>query len=325
MKKAFLGIVFFSCFLGISAKETGKPKYDIIVAKDSSGNFTSVQEAINSVRGIMTERKTIFIKNGVYKEKIVVPTHAINITLIGEDKEKTIITWDDHANIILPGTSKPMGTFKTYTLLVQGHGFKAENLTIENNAPQLGQAVALHVEGDKAVFVNCRILGNQDTIYAGSQTSRQYYKNCYIEGTTDFIFGSATAYFDQCEIHSKKNSYITAPSTPQEKPYGFVFYQCKLTADSDITKVYLGRPWRPYGASAFVKCEMDSHILPEGWDNWRNPENEKTARFIEIANTGAGADTSKRVSWSRQPDNPQAKNYTLKKVFTSAEEIWDPK
>ncbi|MDR1679235.1 MAG: pectin esterase [Prevotellaceae bacterium] len=321
MKKILI-ILLTACCFSLSANEV---KYDIIVAQDGSGNFTSVQEAINSVRGVMTERKTIFIKNGIYREKVVVETHSMNITLVGEDVEKTIISWGDHANMSLPGTDKPMGTFKTYTLLVQGHGFRAENLTIENNAEPLAQAVALHAEGDKAVFVNCRFLGNQDTIYAGNHLSRQYYKNCYIEGTTDFIFGSATVYFEHCSIYSKKNSYITAPSTPQENPFGFVFFQCKLTAAEGINKVYLGRPWRPYGASAFIECVLGSHILPAGWDNWRNADNEKTARFVEINNTGAGADISQRVTWSKQLDKSQEKNYSLEKVFTTIEDTWNPK
>jgi pectinesterase len=315
--------ILTACLLLTIVSVAYAKKYDIVVAQDGSGNFTTVQAAINSVRAVMAERKTIFIKKGTYREKVVVSTDVINVTLIGEDRDSTIITWADHANIIPPGAEKKMGTFKTYTLLVQGHGFHAVNLTIENNAPQLGQAVALHVEGDKAIFVNCRILGNQDTIYVGSQTSRQYYKNCYIDGTTDFIFGSGTAYFDKCEIHSKKNSYITAPSTPQDNPYGLVFNRCKLTADSTITKVYLGRPWRPYGETVYVKCELGKHILPAGWDNWRNPENEKTARFAEVGNTGPGADLSGRVAWSQQVCGCKANYYTPKEILKGCDK-WNP-
>jgi len=321
MKRSVYLLCLLFTFLSLSAQD--KTKYDIVVAQDGSGNYTTIQEAINSVRGMMAERKTIFIKKGIYKEKIVVPTHALNISLIGEDKNQTVITWSDHANMPIPGTETKMGTFKTYTLLVQGHGFRAENLTIENNAPQLGQAVALHVEGDKAIFINCRILGNQDTIYAGSETSRQYFKNCYIEGTTDFIFGPSVAYFDECEIHSKKDSYISAPSTPSYKEFGFVFYKCKLTADSTVTKVYLGRPWRPYGESVYVKCEMGKHILPEGWDNWRSAENEKTARFIELGNTGPGADVRERVKWVLHVCECKAKEFSVKKVLAGCDK-WNP-
>lgn len=314
--------VFF-IFVGFSLSAQDAPKYDIVVAQDGSGNFTSIQEAISSVRAMMTERKTIFIKKGVYKEKIVVPTTTLNVWLIGEDKDSTIITWDDHANMPIPGTDIKMGTFRTYTLLVQGHGFRAENLTIENNAPQLGQAVALHVEGDKAIFSNCKILGNQDTVFAGNELSRQYYLNCYIEGTTDFIFGPSVAYFEKCQIHSKKDSYITAPSTPKNNEFGFIFYNCKLTADSTVTKVYLGRPWRPYGQSVFVHCEMGKHILPAGWDNWRNPENEKTARFYELGNTGPGSDVSQRVKWAPYVCDCKAKDFSAKKVLAGCDK-WVP-
>lgn len=318
-------IVFFLLLslTSISLFSEEKPKYDIVVALDGSGNFTSIQEAVNSVRGMMAERKTIFIKNGIYKEKVVVPTHVMNLTIIGEDKFKTVLTWADHANMPTPGTDKKMGTFRTYTLLVQGHGFRAQNITIENNAPQLGQAVALHVEGDKAMFVNCRVLGYQDTIYAGSETSRQYYQDCYIEGTTDFIFGSSVAFFQACQIHCKKDSYITAPSTPQYKKYGFVFNECTISADSTITKVFLGRPWRPYGSSVFLSCTMSSCVRAEGWDNWKNAENEKTARFYEYNNTGEGAWKTGRVNWAKKLSKCMAKSYSAKKVLAGCDN-WNP-
>jgi pectinesterase len=319
MRRKAIGIVCFVFFTVISYAA----KYDIVVAHDGTGNFTTIQEAISSVRGIMMERKTIFVKKGIYKEKVIVPTHIMNVSLIGEDKDSTILTWADHANMPIPGTDKKMGTFKTYTLLVQGSGFRMENMTVENNAPQLGQAVALHVEGDKAVFINCKILGNQDTIYAGNELSRQYYKDCYIEGTTDFIFGSATVFFKHCIIHSKKNSYITAPSTPEYNKYGFVFYRCRLTADEGVGKVYLGRPWRPYGQSVFVMCEMGSHILPAGWDNWRNPDNEKTARFGEMESSGPGANKSERVAWSSQICKCRKKEFSMKKVLKGCDN-WNP-
>lgn len=320
--KRIITLLLFVC-VGLSLFAQEKPKYDIVVAQDGSGNFTSIQEAINSVRAEMAERKTIFIKNGTYHEKLIVSSSAVNISLIGEDQFRTIITWNNHANDTLPGEKKKMGTFKTHTLLVQANGFRAENLTIENNAPQLGQAVSLHVEGDKAVFVNCRMLGNQDTIYIGKDNSRQYYLNCYVEGTTDFIFGAGVAYFEGCQIHSKKDSYITAPSTPQDKNYGIIFNHCKLTADSSITKVYLGRPWRPYGMTVYMNCEMGKHILATGWDNWRNPENEKTARFIEINNSGIGADLAGRVAWSKKLKKSNEKIYALDKAFSECD-TWNP-
>lgn len=284
-------------------------EYNIVVSRDGTGNFRNLQDAVNSIRAYMANRTSIFIKNGVYKEKVVVPAWVTNLTLIGESVDKTIITWDDHANI------DKMGTFKTYTLWIQGNGFRAENITIENNAAQLGQAVALHVDGDKAVFINCRLLGNQDTLLTANQESRQYFENCYIEGTTDFIFGPATVWFENCQIHSKKNSYITAASTVQEKKYGYIFNKCHFTADSGVTKVYLGRPWRPYAATIFMNCELGDHILPQGWDNWNNPENEKTARFSEYKNFGPGSYTQERVKWSHQLTEIESKIYTQENVF----------
>lgn len=312
MKRIFLLIISISIYLNSLSQE-----YNIVVSRDGTGNFRNVQDAINSIRAYMANTTTIFIKNGVYKEKVIVPSWVTNLTMIGESVEKVIITWDDHANI------DKMGTFKTYTFWVQGNGFRAENITFENNAAQLGQAVALHVDGDKAAFINCRLLGNQDTLLTANQESRQYYEGCYIEGTTDFIFGPATVWFEKCHIHSKKNSYVTAASTVQERKFGYIFNNCRLTADDGITKVYLGRPWRPFASTLFMNCELGSHILPEGWENWKNPENEKTARYWEYKNFGPGSKTTDRVKWSHQLTDDEAKLYTIENVF-ARDDKWIP-
>ncbi len=309
-------ILFIALFCGFFAQAQ---TYDIIVAKDSSGNFTTIQEAVNSVRDYRPEGETkIFIKKGVYKEKLVISAQKTNITLIGEDVNETIITWDDHANI------NKMGTFKTYTVLILGNDFRAENITFENNAPQLGQAVAVHVEGDRVVFKNCRLLGNQDTLFTGNGNSRQLYLSCYIEGTTDFIFGPATAWFENCTIHSKRNSYVTAASTPENHEFGYVFNRCMLTAAEGIEKVYLGRPWRAYAAVLFLHCSLGAHILPAGWHNWGDPAREKTSRYAEYQNTGAGADTSQRVAWSRRLTDDEAKKYTIENAMKGCDG-WEPK
>ena len=284
---------------------------DIVVSPDGTGDFRTVQEAVSSVRNYRPEKRTvILLKKGIYREKLVIPASQTNITLVGEDVNHTIITWNDHAKI------NNMGTFRTYTVLVQGEGFTAENITFENNAEPLGQAVAVHVEADRVMFRNCRLLGNQDTLFTGTDGSRQYYEHCYIEGTTDFIFGPATAWFEGCTIHSKKNSYVTAASTGAARPFGYVFNRCTLTAAAGVNKVYLGRPWRPYAAVVFMHCTLGAHILPAGWDNWRNPDNEKTARYAEYKNTGPGAPVEERVGWSRQLTDAEAATYTLTGVFT---------
>lgn len=277
-----------------------------------------LSEAMEGIRAFMDYKVTVFIKKGVYKEKVIVPAWLQNVDFIGEDAETTVITYDDHANI------DNMGTFRTYTLKVEGTMLTFRNLTIENSAAQLGQAVALHTEGDKLRFFNCRFLGNQDTVYTGRANSRLYFSNCYIEGTTDFIFGPATALFVGCIIHSKKDSYITAASTPADVRVGYVFKNCRLTADSNVTKVYLGRPWRPYASTVFIGCEMGRHICPAGWDNWRNPDNENTARYAEYNNSGEGASTSGRVSWSVKLKKSEAVVYDDISYIYSISDSWNP-
>lgn len=300
-------------------------KYDnpdtIVVARDGTGEFRNISEAIEVCRAFMDYHKVIYVKRGTYKEKLEIPTHLTNIEICGEDALTTIITWDDHANIMMPsaydpiaierhptadtqhptpGNYHPIGTFRTFTLRVCGSDITLKNITIENNSARLGQAVALHTEGDRLRFIGCRFLGHQDTVYTGRGGTRLLFRDCYIEGTTDFIFGPSTAWFENCTIKSKADSYITAASTPADVEYGYVFNRCHLIADEGVTKVYLGRPWRPYAYTLFMNCTLGSHIVPAGWENWRNPDNEKTARYAEYNNSGEGANTKQRVSWSRQ-------------------------
>ena len=289
----------------------------IVVSRDGTGNFRTLQEAIESARAFMDYTVTIYVRNGVYKEKVIVPSWVENIDIIGEDRDKTIITYDDHANI------NKMGTFRTYTVKVEGSDITFKNLTIENNAAQLGQAVALHTEGDRLKFINCRILGNQDTIYTGAKFTRLYFKDCYIDGTTDFIFGPSTALFEDCIIHSKRNSYVTAASTPKEAKYGYVFKHCKLTAEPGVDKVYLGRPWRPYAYTLFIECELGKHIVSAGWHNWGKQSNEETARYMEYKNTGEGANASERVAWSKQLTKKEAETVTVDAIFRTQSD-WNP-
>ena len=294
----------------------------IIVARDGTGQFRNIADAIEVCRAFMDYHKVIYIKKGTYKEKLIIPQWVQNIELCGESREETIITYDDHANILYPPTGKGMGTFRTYTVKVEANHITFKNLTIENNAARLGQAVALHTQGDCLKFVNCRFLGHQDTIYTGMEGTRLYFDHCYIEGTTDFIFGPSTVWFEQCTIHCKANSYITAASTPKHIPFGYIFNQCTITAASDVQKVYLGRPWRDYGYTLFMHCDLPKQIRPEGWHHWQK-EREQTARYLEFENTGEGAATEKRASWSRQLTKKEAKGITLENVFLRNEE-WHP-
>ncbi|MET3881286.1 pectinesterase [Chitinophagaceae bacterium OAS944] len=298
----------------------------LVVAQDGSGNYKTIQEAVNAMRDFSQERVTIFIKKGVYKEKLVIPSWKTNIKLEGESRDSTIITNDDFSGKPLPGGKDvtsgrdKFSTFNSYTVLVKGNDFWAENLTIQNSSGRVGQAVALHAEGDRCVVFNCSLLGNQDTLYVGIDSSRQYYKDCFIEGTTDFIFGPATVLFERCTVKSLSNSYITAASTTPAQKFGLVFLDCTLMADTAAKKVLLGRPWRPHARTVFINTNMGEHISATGWDNWRNPGNEKTAYYAEYNSKGPGANAKGRAVWSHQLTKKEAKSYTLKNIFGN----WKP-
>lgn len=316
MRKLLLSLVLvLAGTLAVNAAN----KYDnpdtLFVARDGTAEFRNIDDAIEVCRAFMEYHKVIFVKKGTYKEKLIVPSWLTNIEICGEDRDNTIITYDDHANVFIPGTDRKMGTFRTYTVRVDGNDITFRNITIENNAARLGQAVALHTQGDRLTFVNCRILGNQDTVYTGGINTRLYFKDCHIEGTTDFIFGPSTAWFENCTILSRTDSYITAASTPQDVEYGYVFNRCKIVAADGVSKVYLGRPWRPYAHTLFMNCQLGKHILPVGWHNWSNTQNEKTTRYCEYDNHGEGAATKERAAWTRQLTKKEAAKVTLENVF----------
>lgn len=316
MRKLLLSLVL--ALAGTQALNAAN-KYDnpdtLFVARDGTAEFRNIDDAIEVCRAFMEYHKVIFVKKGTYKEKLIVPSWLTNIEVCGEDRDNTIITYDDHANVFIPGTDRKMGTFRTYTVRVDGNGITFRNITIENNAARLGQAVALHTQGDRLTFVNCRILGNQDTVYTGGINTRLYFKDCHIEGTTDFIFGPSTAWFENCTILSRTDSYITAASTPQNVEYGYVFNRCKIVAAEGVSKVYLGRPWRPYAHTLFMNCQLGKHILPVGWHNWSNTQNETTARYCEYDNHGEGAATKERAAWTHQLTRKEAAKVTLENVF----------
>ncbi|MDX5436958.1 MAG: pectinesterase family protein [Pontibacter sp.] len=311
----FLHTLYFTFILCVFALQVRAQKYDFVVAKDGSGDYTSVQEAINAVPDFRKNQTCIFIKKGVYKEKLTLPASKTNVRFVGEDVKVTILTYDDYASK-KNRFGEEMGTTGSTSFYVFGDDFTAENITFENSSGPVGQAVAVRVDGDKVMFRNCRFLGFQDTLYPHGEKSRQYYKDCYIEGTTDFIFGWSTAVFDNCEIYSKKGgNYITAASTLPETAYGFVFMNCRLTGDAPANSVYLGRPWRPYAKTVFLNCYLGNHIKPEGWHNWNKPEAEKTSYYAEYNSKGPGANPGNRVNWAHQLTKEEAQKYTLQQIF----------
>lgn len=306
-------------------------KPDAIVAADGSGQYTSLQEAISRApmrTGLADPRWIIVIKPGTYRERVYVQRERGNIAVIGEDPATTIITYDLNAR--LPGPDgKPIGTFRTPTVQVDGDGMVWEGVTIANSAGRPGpreggapveQALALRVDGDRVVFRRCRFIGWQDTILVNR--GRHYFEDCYIEGNVDFIFGAATAFFKHCHIHCLGDGYITAASTPQGSAHGFVFADCRITGAEGV-KTYLGRPWRIYARTIFIRTDMSSVVRPEGWHNWSKPEAEKTAFYAEFGSTGGGARPSERVLWARSLTAKEVAALTPEKVLAGTDR-WNP-
>ncbi|WP_321288891.1 pectinesterase family protein [uncultured Sunxiuqinia sp.] len=302
------GLLLLSSVLMAASYET-----EITVAQDGSGDYTTIQDAIDACKAFPDERVTVFVKNGMYHEKVKIPACNTNLSLIGESAEKTIISYDDYFDTIDRGRNS---TFYTYTLKVEADDFYAENLTIANTAGPVGQAVALHVVGDRSTFKNCRLLGHQDTLYTAGEKSRQYFTECYVEGTTDFIFGNSTVLFNACTIHSLADSYVTAASTVKGKAYGYVFRNCKLTAAEGVSKVYLGRPWRDYAKVVFMNCELGRHILPKGWANWSGTNRDQTAYYAEYKNVGPGFQPEKRIEWTHLLTDKEASEYTIENILS---------
>ncbi|PIB34683.1 pectin esterase [Reichenbachiella sp. 5M10] len=312
-----IALFWIGSTLGASAQAD---QYDFVVALDGSGDYTTVQAALDAVPDIRKAETRILIKKGVYKEKLVLAGSKTNVTLIGESVKETVLTYDDFADK-LNRFGERIGTSGSSSFYVYGDGFRAENLTFENSSGPVGQAVAVRVDGDRVAFVGCRFLGYQDTLYPHGKNSRQYYKNCYIEGTTDYIFGWSTAVFEQCEIYSKTGGrYITAASTVESSAYGFVFLNCRLSGDAPKGSVYLGRPWRDYAQTVYIGCTMDEHIAPEGWHNWDKPNAESTAYYAEYESRGSGAAPDERVAWSHQLSPSEMQKYDVVTVLGG----WNP-
>lgn len=289
--------------------------FDFVVSKDGSTPYSSLQEVLNQIPSGNSRPYKIFLKKGVYKEVITIDASKSKITLVGENENNTILQFDNHAGVTLPN-GDTLNTWTCASVFVYGNDFQARNISFSNQAGfNAGQAVALRVEGNRASFINCRMLGFQDVLFLSGNGVKQYFKDCYIEGTTDFIFGAATALFENCHIHSKKNSHVTAAATNSIIPFGFVFKNCKLTADSLINKVSLGRPWTPTASVTYMNCWLGAHIIAEGWNNWKNPANEATVRYFEYNNSGPGANASKRVPWSKQLTDEQSNEWTTEKIL----------
>ena len=312
----------------------------ITVAKDNSGDFDSIQKAVDSVSD--NNRETIFIKKGIYKERIEIRKN--NITLIGEDTDETIITEGFYARMIMPDGSK-RGTFRSYTFFVYADNFTASNLTFENAAgfgDEFGQAIAVYAEGDNITFRNCKILGHQDTLFTGPlpmkekqpggftgptidgirRVVHQLYEDCYIAGEIDFIFGSATAYFKNCTLfalnrNQEINAFYTAPSTYEGQAFGYVFDSCTFTGNCPPKSVALSRPWRIYAKTVLLNCNYSDQIIDEGFTDWNKPESHETVYYAEYNGHGEGFKPEKRAAYVHQLNESEAALYTLENVMNS--------
>ncbi len=293
---------------------------EITVAADGSGQFRTVQEAVMSVPSGSADRPVVIrIKPGTYKELIYVQREKRFFRFVGEDAARTILTFDLYAGIV-GGDGKPIGTFRTPSTVIDADDFTAENVTFENSAGPKGQALAIRVDGDRAVFRKCRFRGWQDTMFLNR--GRQYFEDCEIAGHVDFIFGGATAFFERCRVNCLRDGYITAASTEAGTTYGFVFAHCRIAGPAGV-RTYLGRPWRAHSAVAFLWTDMSDVVRPEGWHNWNLPEREKTARYAEYGNTGEGKAGSRRVEWAKQISEAEAKAMTAERVLGGPDN-WNP-
>lgn len=319
-----LTALIFAALLAVGAQAqatTDLSAYEMVVAQDGSGDHTTIQAAIQAARAFPYGRVDILVRDGVYAEQVVVPSWNPRVTLVGESETGVILTHGSHFDAVARGRNS---TFETATLRVSGDDFHARNLTVVNSAGPVGQALALFVDADRVVFDNCRFLGHQDTVYADGEGSRQYFRGGYIEGTTDFVFGQATAVFEGVHLHAKAASYVTAASTPPRVAAGFVFLGGRLTAAADVDSVFLGRPWRDHAQTVFIGTALDAPVRAAGWDDWGRPETHATVLYGEFATTGRGADPERRVDGSRPLTAEEASRYTPERVFAGLARPWDP-
>lgn len=319
----------------------------IRVSQQGNADFHTVTEALNAVGG-SREPVTIFIHKGIYRERLTITRPYL--TLVGESAAETVLTYGLYARMPAGDIGK-LGTFRSYSVLIDTHDFTARNLTFENSSgkgPDVGQALAVYADGDRLFFDGCRFLGGQDTLFtaplppseiepggftgpkqfAPRINGRHYYRNCYLEGDIDFIFGGGTAYFEGCEFFSKDigrpvNGYVTAASTPEGQQYGYVMQNCRFTGSCPPHSVYLGRPWREYARVVLLDCTIGEHIREEGWHDWGKPQAHDTCFFAEYNSQGPSASPEKRPGWVKQLTPAEAVSYQ-KSYVLGGDDHWDP-
>lgn len=325
------------------------------IRQDNNGGYGTISEALNDLIRLDRENQhhrespvTLIVHGGIYRERITITRPFL--TMVGTSAAGTVITYGLYARMPMDDIGK-LGTFRSYSFMVDTHDFTARNLTFENNSgngPKVGQALAVYADGDRLVFDGCRFLGGQDTLFTAplppkaiepggfigpKQTAprlagRHYYKNCYIEGDIDFIFGGAAAYFEDCEFLSKFiakdiNSYVTAASTPEGQEYGYVMQNCRFTGNCPAQTAYLGRPWREFARTVLLNCYIGSHICAEGWHDWGKTDAHDTVFYAEYQSHGPAADMTKRPAWVKSLTPDEAKHFTRELVLGGTDH-WNP-
>lgn len=312
---------------------------EIFVAADGSCDYRRVGDALEFAETLPPGPLSIRLGPGLYREKLRLTRPGLS--LLGSGARSTRIAWDDHASRPLPGGG-PMGTFNSYTLYVGAQAVALRGICVENEAGDgrlVGQAVALYADADRLLFEDCAFLGRQDTICTGPLPKdpvpagldlahpvaglgedepdlpfRQVYRGCLVAGDVDFVFGSAAALFDRCELRSldrgADDAFIAAPSTYPGQAVGFVFDRCRLTTSPEDKgpprgRVFLGRPWRPRGRAVYRRCEMGAHVEPAGWDDWGKAEARELGYLGELGSTGPGARPGERAAWAGRPSEAE--------------------
>jgi len=275
----------------------------LIVAKEAGkGDFTTVQGAINAVPVNNKRPVVINVRPGIYREKVTIPAEKPFVRLSGSDANSTVITWNDSAK-------SSGGTYYSATVSVYASDFTATKITIKNSygpghlTPE-DQAVAVRISGDRSAFYNCRFLGYQDTVL--DESGRHYFQNCYIEGAIDFVCGNGRSIYENCDLHAipiDNGAFTAQKRSSLSDNTGFVFLHCTLTGKG---LMFLGRAWAPYSTVLFAYTYMDDIIVPQGWDNWNDPNRDRTARYGQYKCYGGGASETKRVSWSHELSSTEA-------------------
>ena len=293
---------------------------------NGGGDFRTIQACFDALPSKPTEWRTVRIMPGTYREKVTLDVYKDKVAILGHDSVR--IVWNDYAGKVVDGCE--LTTYDSYTMSLQAHDVFLQGVTVENDAGRAGQAVALETRGDRIHLRGCTLIGDQDTFFTRGYVSRVFVEHCQIEGTTDFIFGPSIVVFDGCRIHCKADSFITAASTTERNKYGYVFFNCDVTAAEGVTRVYLGRPWKSTARTVWIRCELPAAIRPEGWRDWHDAARKGDVYYAEWSCTGLGADRSGRVAWSRELTDDEVMAYTIQQIFakkTGSEQFrddWEP-